>query len=56
VYSDYQRYDNNKWRADTMTMSNHQNGKSTTLHWKDIQFGINVSSRDFDQNALKRIR
>jgi predicted RND superfamily exporter protein/outer membrane lipoprotein-sorting protein len=56
VYADYQRYDNNKWRADTMTMTNHQNGKSTTLHWKDIQFGINVSSRDFDQNALKRIR
>jgi hypothetical protein len=56
VYSDYQLYENKKWRADIMHMTNHQNGKSTTLAWKNIQFGVNVSSRDFDKSALKRIR
>lgn len=55
-YSGYRKYPNAKWRADEMTMINHQTGKSTTLYWKDIQFGIKVSSRDFDKNALKRIR
>lgn len=56
IYTGYRQYPNKKWRADEMTMSNHQNGKRTTLFWKDIQFGIDVSARDFDKNALKRIR
>jgi len=56
TYQDYKKYDNNKWRADTMVMVNHQNGKSTTLKWQKIQFGLDISSRDFDLNALKRIR
>lgn len=56
AYSGYQKYSNNKWRADTMKMTNHQNGKNTTLHWNNIKFGIDVSARDFDKNALRRIR
>src|SRR5210317_448227 len=56
TYSGYRQYSNGKWRADEMKMVNHQSGKRTTLYWKDIKFGINVSSRDFDKNALKRIR
>lgn len=56
TYHGYQQYANNKWRADSMEMVNHQNGKSTTLIWKNISFGLDVSSRDFDRNALKRIR
>jgi len=56
TYSDYQRYDNNKWRAKTMFMVNHQTGKSTLLKWENIKFGLNISSRDFDRNSLKRIR
>lgn len=55
-YSDYKQYPNGKWRADVMTMVNHQSRKSTSLYWKDIQFGVNISSRDFDKNTLKRIR
>lgn len=55
-YSGYREYANNKWRADEMIMTNHQNGKGTTLYWDDIQFGINITSKDFDRNALKRIR
>jgi predicted RND superfamily exporter protein len=56
VYSGYRQYPNNKWRADTMFMSNHQTGKSTILQWDDITLGVDLSSRDFDRNALKRIR
>ena len=56
TYNGYRRYGNNKWRADTMVMENHQSGKSTTLHWSDIAFGVGISVRDFDQNTLKRIR
>lgn len=56
TYAGYRKYDNNKWRADEMIMTNHQSGKGTTLFWKDIRFGISVSSRDFDKNALKRNR
>ena len=55
-FSGYRKYANNKWRADEMLMTNHQSGKSTTLFWKDIQIGVNVSSRDFKKDALKRIR
>lgn len=56
VNSGYKKYPNNKWRAEEMLMTNHQTGKSTILYWQDIRFGINVSSRDFDRNALKRVR
>jgi predicted RND superfamily exporter protein len=56
TYTDYKRYSNDKWRASKMVMENHQTGKSTTLLWEDIQFGADLSSRDFDKNALKRIR
>ena len=55
-YSGYHKYSNNKWRADEMIMIIHQSGKSITLFWKDIEFGIKVYSRDFIQNALKRIK
>lgn len=56
VLSDYQQYENKKWRANRMHMHNHQSGKSTTLKLKNIQFGLNITSRDFNKNALKRAR
>jgi predicted RND superfamily exporter protein len=52
----YRQYDNGKWRADRMEMINHQTGKSTTLLWEGTAFGTTVSERDFDKNALKRVR
>lgn len=55
-YSGYKSYQNGKWRADKMTMVNHQTGKTTTLLWSKIRFGLNVTSRDFNKNALKRVR
>ncbi len=53
---DYQKYPNGKWRPDRLEMINHQNGKSTSLIWKNIKFNQDIKSRDFDKNALKRIR
>jgi len=44
------------WRPDIMNMVNHQTGKSTVLEWTNYQFQTGLSDRDFDRNALKRVR
>ena len=54
--TEYRQYPNGKWRADLMVMKNHQNRKRTTLSWHDIEFGTNLSPRDFHKNSLNRIR
>ncbi|MBF0470022.1 MAG: outer membrane lipoprotein-sorting protein [Gammaproteobacteria bacterium] len=54
--SDYQQYLDQYWRADRFEMVNHQNGKSTTLEFRDYQFGSGLSDADFNKNSLKRAR
>lgn len=56
TYNGYQQYLDKHWRPDTMHMVNHQNGKSTDLHWQDYRFKTGLSDSDFDKNALKRAR
>jgi len=56
IFSDYQQYLDQYWRAHTMTMQNHQNGKSTTLQWDDFQFKNGLNDGDFKKNDLKRQR
>jgi outer membrane lipoprotein-sorting protein len=56
VYSDYRQFLERYWRAHSMQMDNHQTGKSTTLIWSDYQFQNGFTDRDFDRNALKRIK
>ncbi len=56
VGSDYQQFLDKHWRATTMTMENHQTGKSTQLRWNNFQFKTGLSDRDFDQNSLARAR
>lgn len=56
AYSGYNQYLDKFWRADTMTMINHQTGKSTELKWKGYKFGTGLSDRDFNKNTLKRAR
>lgn len=56
VFSDYRRYLDQYWRAQTMQMDNHQTGKSTTLVYSDYQFRVGVNERDFTASRLKRIR
>ena len=56
IFSDYQQYLDQYWRAHTMTMQNHQNGKSTTLQWDNFQFKTGLNDGDFKKNDLKRQR
>jgi predicted RND superfamily exporter protein len=56
TYSGYNSYAKNTWRPDLMSMINHQSGKSTKLIWKNYRFGVSINERDFDKNALKRLK
>ena len=56
TFHDYKQYLGKYWRPDRMEMVNHQTGKSTSLIWKNYRFRTGLTDRDFDQNALKRIR
>ncbi|MDH5327086.1 MAG: outer membrane lipoprotein-sorting protein [Gammaproteobacteria bacterium] len=53
---EFKQYLDKYWRPSRMEMKNHVTNKSTTLLWENFQFGINLSDKDFDRNALKRIR
>lgn len=52
----YRQYLDQYWRADEMLMTNHQNGKNTSLIIGSINFRTGLTERDFDQNSLKRAR
>lgn len=56
VASDYQEYLGRYWRAGKMEMTNHQNGKSTTLDWNNYQFKTGLTDNDFKSQTLKRAR
>ena len=56
TYSGYQEYIGYYWRADEMFMQNHQTGKSTLLKWSNYKFKTSVAERDFNPNALPRLR
>ncbi len=55
-YMDYNQYLGKYWRASTMKVVNHQNGKETELKFTDYKFGIELTDEDFSQNALKRAK
>jgi predicted RND superfamily exporter protein len=52
----FKKYANNQWRPDVMKMVNHQNDKSTSLVWRNYKFKQNISEKDFNKVALKRVR
>ncbi len=56
TFSGYQEYIDYYWRPDEMFMENHQTGKSTTLKWANYKFKTDVNERDFNPNALPRLR
>ena len=55
-YANYQQYENQFWRADSMLMVNHQTGKNTELNWSNYQFKTGLKDSDFNKSALKRNR
>jgi outer membrane lipoprotein-sorting protein len=52
----YRQYKLRFWRADTMTMVNHQSGRSTVLTWGNIVFTAGAREADFTPAALSRAR
>ena len=56
VYSEHKLYLDKFWRAHTLHMDNHQNGKSTTLTWDEFKFQTGLNDADFNSKALKRLR
>ena len=54
--SDFEQFLDKHWRATSMSMVNHQTGKSTELKWSNLAFQTGLSDRDFDRNSLARAR
>jgi len=55
-FKGFKKYLTNTWRPSIMSMVNLQNGKSTELIWTGYKFKTGINTRDFDKNALKRVR
>ena len=53
TFSDYKQYKGKFWRANTMRMVNHQNGKSTKLMFSAYDFDVELTDNDFTQNSLR---
>ena len=51
-FEDYKLYNKRFWRAGTMTMVNHQTGRSTVLLWKDYKFGTGLTKADLAESKL----
>lgn len=56
TFTDYKQFLDKYWRAMAMTMQNHQTGKSTSLTWRNYEFQVGLSDKDFNSNSLKRAR
>nr|WP_298168871.1 outer membrane lipoprotein-sorting protein [uncultured Pseudomonas sp.] len=54
--SDFQQYPGGHWRPGEMLMVNHQTDKQTRLLWRDYRFDTGLTTADFSQNALLRVR
>jgi len=54
--TDYRLYADKYWRAQTLSMVNHQTGKSTDLIYDGYVFGVGLDDNDFIKGVLRRIR
>lgn len=54
--TDFQKYLDRYWRAGTLSMANHQTGKSTTLEFDNYQFRTGLQDSDFSPSAISRLR
>lgn len=55
-FDQYEEHLDRHWRAYSMTMVNHQTGKSTTLTTHELLFKNGLDESDFSKNSLKRAR
>lgn len=56
VFEDYRLYLEKYWRPHTMTMTNHQNKKSTVFTINSLAFNVGLTKKDFNKNSLKRAK
>lgn len=56
VLEKYRQYEQKYWRALSMTMTNHQSGKSTVLNSEEYQFGLDVDESTFTASRLRLAR
>lgn len=56
VLENYRQYQQKYWRALTMTMTNHQSGKSTVLEFEEYRFGLDVQESTFNPSRLRLVR
>ena len=56
LFRNYRQYKDKFWRAQTLSMQNHQSGKSTELEFGEYTFDAGLSETDFTSSRLKRAR
>ncbi|MFT5082338.1 MAG: outer membrane lipoprotein-sorting protein [Lentisphaeria bacterium] len=56
IPSDFQLYLDKYWRANMLSMQNHQTGKMTQLHLSDMTLDTGLTDASFSRNSLKRAR
>ena len=55
TFADYNKFSKKFWRPLTLTMKNHQTGKSTVLKFSDYKFRTGLRASDFVKGRLSRI-
>ncbi len=55
ILDDFRQYEGRFWRPHLQTMTNHITGKKTVLEMGEYSFGVNLSARDFEPDALERL-
>ena len=56
LYADYQFQDGRFWKPASISMANHQSGKSTTIKFTNYQYRSHVPAQDFDPQRLENER
>lgn len=56
IFGDYKQYNDKYWRAHTLSMVNHQSGKSTQLKFSEIKLNAGLNEALFTSARLKRAR
>jgi len=56
TYHGYQEYLDQYWRADRLSVLNHQTGRSTDLVFENYDFSVSLDSGDFESDRLQRLR
>lgn len=56
TFKDYQQFLDKYWRAQQLSMVNHQTGKSTDFTTHHLKFKTGLKDKDFNKASLKRAR